>query len=102
MRREETIMKILHANRGRLPVLAAALALAVLLGACHHSGDDKDKPTPGPVGETPNPPPAMTDAFFAYVSQAVATFSDTAEPASLEGVTVTAPDNTEPQPLPAS
>jgi hypothetical protein len=80
--------------------LAAALALAVLLGACHHHDDDR--PTPGPVAETPNPPPATTDAFFAYVSQIVATFSDTAEPASLEGVTVTAPDNTEPQPLPAS
>jgi hypothetical protein len=92
MRSGETIMKTVH--------LAAALALAVLLGACHHHDDDR--PTPGPVGETPNPPPAATDAFFAYVSQIVATFSDTAEPASTEGVTVTAPDNTEPQPLPAS
>jgi hypothetical protein len=100
MRRGETIMKIVQRNRGRLPVLAAALALALTLGACHHSDDDR--PTPGPVGETPNPPPAMTDAFFAYVSQVVATFSDTAEPASTDGVTVTAPDNTEPQPLPAS
>lgn len=82
-------MKIAH--------LAAALALAAALGACHHNDDDK--PTP-PVAETP--PPTATDAFFAYVSQIVATFSDTAEPASTDGVTVTAPENTEPQPLPAS
>lgn len=86
-------MKILH--------LAAALALAASLGACHHNDDD-DKPMTPPVAETPNPPPTMTDAFFAYVSQIVATFSDTAEPGSTDGVTVTAPDNTEPQPLPAS
>jgi hypothetical protein len=92
MRSGATIMKTVH--------LAAALALTLALGACHHSDDDR--PTPGPVGGTPNPPPAMTDAFFAYVSQIVAAFSDTAEPASLEGVTVTAPDDTEPQPLPAS
>jgi ABC-type uncharacterized transport system auxiliary subunit len=84
-------MKILH--------LAAALALAATLGACHHNDDDK--PMTPPVAETP-PPTSMTDAFFAYVSQIVATFSDTAEPASTDGVTVTAPDNTEPQPLPAS
>jgi ABC-type uncharacterized transport system auxiliary subunit len=76
--------------------LAAALALAVLLGACHHHDDDDDNNKPNP------PPPVATDAFFTYVSQLVATSSDTAEPASLEGVTVTEPDNTEPQPLPAS
>lgn len=94
-------MKNLHAKRGRLPVLALGLALAMALGACHH-GDDDDMGSKPPVAETPNPPPAMTDAFFAYVSQIVATASDTAEPGSTDGATATAPENTEPQPLPAS
>ena len=94
-------MKKLQTKRGRLPVLALALALAATLGACHHSDDD-DMGSKPPVAETPNPPPAMTDAFFAYVSQIVATASDTAEPASTDGVTATAPEDTEPQPLPAS
>jgi hypothetical protein len=93
-------MKNLHAKRGRLPVLALGLALAMALGACHHNDDDDHGSKP-PVSETP-PPTTMTDAFFAYVSQIVATLSDTAEPASTDGVAATAPDNTEPQPLPAS
>jgi ABC-type uncharacterized transport system auxiliary subunit len=88
-------MKNVQANRARLPVLAAALALAAVLGACHHHDDDDDN-------NKPKPPPVATDAFIAYVSQIVATSSDTAEPASTDGVTVTEPDNTEPQPLPAS
>jgi hypothetical protein len=95
-------MKNLHTKRGRLPVLALGLALAMSLGACHHGDDDDNKGSTPPVAETPSPPTTMTDAFFAYVSQIVATLSDTAEPASTDGVAVTAPENTEPQPLPAS
>jgi hypothetical protein len=49
------------------------------------------------------PPPVSTaDAFFTYVMQLVSTQDETSEPGSVDGVVVTAPENTEPQPLPAS
>jgi hypothetical protein len=82
----------------RRPFAALALvALAALLGACHHNDDDR----PPPVAETP-PPPVATDAFIAYVSQQVATQSDSAEPLSTDGVSVTAPEDAEPLPVPGS
>jgi hypothetical protein len=98
-------MKKAQANRGRLPAVAtaaAALAVAATLASCSHNDDDRGKP---PVAETPNPPGppvATTDAFITYVSQQVATADETSEPASVDGVAATAPENTEPQPLPAS
>jgi hypothetical protein len=82
----------------RRPFAALALvALAALLGACHHNDDDR----PPPVAETP-PPPVATDAFITYVSQQVATQSDSAEPLSIDGVSATAPDTTEPVPVPGA
>jgi len=81
--------------------LLLAAALVATLAACHHSDDDHDTTPGGPVAETPNPP-SMADAFFSYVAQVVATMNETDEPASTNGVTATAPDNTEPQPLPAT
>jgi hypothetical protein len=89
-------------NQSRTRLGLAVLAMAVSLAACHHNDDD-DKgggSTPPPV--TTTPPPSTVDAFFSYVSQVVANLSDTAEPTSTEGVTATTPENTEPQPLPAS
>jgi hypothetical protein len=88
MRNGETIMKILY--------LTAALTLAAALGACHHNDHDK----PPPVADTPTP--TATDAFFTYVSQVVAGLSETEEPASVDGVALTSPDGTEPQPVPGS
>jgi hypothetical protein len=77
----------------RRPIAALALvSLAALLGACHHSDDDNGSSTP-PVAETP--PPAA-DAFITYVSQQVATQSDSAEPVSTDGVTATSPETSEP------
>jgi hypothetical protein len=82
----------------RRPFAALALvALAALLGACHHNDDDKP-----PVAETPAPPPVATDAFITYVSQQVATQSDSAEPLSTDGVGATAPEDTEPLPVPGA
>jgi hypothetical protein len=78
----------------------AALALAALLSACHHHDDDNGGSSSMPPPVANNPPPTMTDAFFSYVSQLVSTQSDTAEPVSTDGVTVTTPEDTEPQPLP--
>jgi hypothetical protein len=80
----------------------AALAVAVALAACHHSDDDRnDTTTPPPVAETP-PPVSTVDAFFSYVMQLVSTQDETSEPGSVDGVVVTAPETTEPQPLPAT
>jgi hypothetical protein len=80
----------------------AALAVAVALAACHHSDDDRnDTTTPPPVAETP-PPVSTADAFFSYVMQLVSTQDETSEPGSVDGVVVTAPETTEPQPLPAT
>jgi len=83
----------------RRPYAATSLVvLAALLGACHHSNDDHQPP----VAETPTPPPVASDAFIAYVSQQVATQSDSAEPLSTDGVSVTAPESTEPLPVPGT
>jgi Tfp pilus assembly protein PilP len=80
----------------------AALAVALALAACHHNDDDdRNGTTTPPVAETP-PPVSTVDAFFSYVMQLVSTQDETSEPGSVEGVAVTAPENTEPQPLPAS
>jgi hypothetical protein len=79
----------------RRPFAALALvALAALLGACHHNDDDNP-----PVAQTPTTPPVATDAFITYVSQQVATQSDSAEPLSTDGVGATAPEDTEPLPV---
>jgi hypothetical protein len=98
-------MKKAQAHRGRLPAVAtavAALAVAATLASCGHSDDDHGGDMKPPVTETPTPPVATTDAFITYVSQLVATQDETSEPASVDGVAATAPENTEPQPLPAS
>jgi type IV pilus biogenesis protein CpaD/CtpE len=97
-------MKKAQAHRGRLPAVAtavAALAVAATLASCSNHDDDNGGAKP-PVAETPTPPVATTDAFITYVSQLVATQDETSEPASVDGVAATAPENTEPQPLPAS
>ncbi|WP_156895532.1 hypothetical protein [Massilia putida] len=71
------------------------LAAAALVAACHHHDDDNNNSSmPPPTGNTP--PPAVTDAFVSYVSQVVATQSDTTEPAATDGVTVTTPEDVEP------
>ena len=80
----------------------AALAVAAALVACHHNDDDRTDTKPPPVAETPAPPVSTADAFFSYVMQLVSTQNETSEPGSVDGVVVTAPENTEPQPLPAS
>ena len=81
----------------------AVLGLAAAVGACHHNDDDHDNnQTPPPVAGTPNPPPVATDAFVSYVAQVVATQDETGEPASTEGVVATAPEGTEPLPVPGA
>jgi len=88
--------KLLANRRGRLAL--AALPVLLALAACGHHHDDDN--TGGGGGTTP--PVATSDAFVTYVSQQVATQSDTAEPLSTDGVNPTVPENSEPVALPAS
>jgi hypothetical protein len=88
--------KLLANRRGRLAL--AALPVLLALAACGHHHDDDN--TGGSGGTTP--PVATSDAFVTYVSQQVATQSDTAEPLSTDGVNPTVPENSEPVALPAS
>ena len=88
--------KLLANRRGRLAL--AALPVLLALAACGHHHDDDN--TGGGSGTTP--PVATSDAFVTYVSQQVATQSETAEPLSTDGVNPTVPENTEPVALPAS
>lgn len=89
--------KLLANRRSRLAL--AALPVLLALAACGHHHDDDS--TGGSGGGT-TPPVATTDSFITYVSQQVATQSETAEPLSTEGVNPTVPENTEPVALPAS
>jgi hypothetical protein len=89
-------------NQSRKRLGLAVLALAALLAACHNNDDDHGGGTTTTPPVTTTPPTSAIDAFFTYVSQVVASVSDTAEPASTDGVTPTTPENTEPQPLPAT
>jgi len=96
-------MTRLQGSGRRALAAVAVLSLAASVAACHHDHDDdraQDQPAP-PVSGTPNPP-TVTDAFIAYVTQVVATQDETSEPASIDGVAATAPDATEPVPLPGS
>lgn len=80
--------------RKRLGFAAAALAAGLLLTACGSDNDDRHEPAPSPA---PAPAPAPVDAFFAFVSARVASLLDSDEPVAIDSVTVTTPDNTEPE-----
>jgi hypothetical protein len=95
-------MTRLQRTARRALAAVAVLGLGAVVSACHHSDDDHGGMGQPPVGGTPNPPPVVTDAFVTYVAQVVATQDETSEPASIDGVAATAPEATEPQPLPGS
>jgi len=84
-----------HAHAGKRPRLAA-LVLAAALAACHQHDDGTS------AAPSQSPDPAAADAFTSYVIQLVAAQSDTAEPGSADAVAATAPDDTEPLPLPGA
>ena len=75
----------------------AALCAVLALTAC---GGGLDKPEAGqpPSGETP-PPVAANDSFFDYVLARVNTLIDSEEPAAIDAVTETKPEDTEPKPV---
>ena len=86
-----------HLSRGTLR--AAALCAVLALSAC--GGDSKTtySEPPPPTGGTPTTPPVASDSFFDYVMARVNALLDNDEPESIEGVTETKPENTEPNPV---
>ena len=91
-----------QSNR-RLRAAVLALACAGALAACHSGNDDRPSPPPAGGGGTTTPPPvASGDSFFALVVSRVASLLDNDEPAAIDAVTATAPENTEPEALPAT
>jgi hypothetical protein len=83
-------------------LLRATLLGAILLGgltAC--GGSDHDAPPP--VAPAPPPPPVAVDTpdpFVAQVASLAAAMPDDAEPAALDAIVPTMPENTEPAPVP--
>jgi len=90
-------MTILLLSR-RVALLAAAFGTALALSACGGSSDSSSSDTP-PVAGTPTTPPFASDTFFDYVAARAYSLLDIEEPESIENVTETKPDDTEPKPV---
>jgi hypothetical protein len=71
----------------------AALALALLLSACGGSGGSGGGATPPVVVP---PPVTMADAFYSSVLSLIGASPEDKEPVAIDGVALTAPENTEP------
>jgi hypothetical protein len=80
---------------------ALLVSLALLLGACGGSNERDHAVTPPPPTGT-NPPPPMADSFFTLVASRVASLLDNDEPVAIDSAAATAPENTEPEPLPSN
>lgn len=86
--------------RRPLAPCACALAIALALSACGGSDNNHAAPAPPPpVGTTP--PPGAGDGFFSTVYAKVMQMLDNEEPAAIDQLTETKPENTEPEPVPA-
>lgn len=87
----------------RLRGAALMLATAAVLSAC---GGSNDRPhevvTPPPPVQNPPPPVVSTDSFFALVLARIGSLLDTDEPVPTDAITATAPETTEPEPVPSN
>ncbi len=84
----------------RMRNAALLLSAALLLAACGGSNDRDPVTTPPPTGTTP--PPVSTDTFFQTVLARVASLLDNDEPIAIDPIPVTAPETTEPEPVPST
>lgn len=77
-----------------------SLVLMFALSACGGSGGAYDAGGTPPMA-TPSaaPPPSKTDAFITAVLALLGTSDDSAEPAAIDAVAATAPDDGEPAPV---
>lgn len=73
---------------------AAAVALALALGACGDGGT-----TVGGSGTDGAGGGRTSDSFFAAVNAVIASSSETLEPREIESISVTTPENSEPAAL---
>lgn len=80
---------------------ALLVSLALLLGGCSDNDERAHAPPPPPPTGTV-PPPPVADAFFTLVAARVAALLDNDEPVAVDAATATMPENTEPEPLPAT
>jgi type IV secretory pathway VirB10-like protein len=108
----------------RLPLAAVALCAALALSACggpHNKKPNQHQPpppttppprarapptptAPPPAPPNPAPPPARPrpaprDSFFDFVLARVNAMIDNEEPAAIDGLTESKPENTEPVPV---
>jgi hypothetical protein len=70
------------------------LIALVALSACGGGSNNSQPATTTPIA---TPPVTMADAFFAAVLSLLGDSGDNKEPAAVDGVAVTTPDNTEPE-----
>jgi hypothetical protein len=80
----------------KTPSLILALAVATILAACGGGGGDGQADMKPPTTDPGIPVPPVLDAFFAAVQALVGDSSDTAEPAAVDTVAVTMPEDGEP------
>lgn len=80
----------------RLPLVAAALCTALVLSACGGSDKAPNVTLPPTTGTPPGTTPVSSDSFFDFVLARVNSLIDNEEPASIDGVTESKPENTEP------
>lgn len=76
---------------------ALLVAVALFLGACGGSDNDKSTVPPPPTGTTP--PPVASDTFIDTVRARIASLLETDEPIAVETIPVTSPETTEPEPV---
>jgi hypothetical protein len=88
---------LLLSKRGAL--LAAAFGTALVLSACGGSSNDSPGTGTPPVAGTPTTPPFASDSFFDYVSARAYSLLEVEEPESIDAVTETKPEDTEPKPV---
>lgn len=77
----------------------SALCLALLLTACGGSSSNNDTAGPGipvPPVNPPTPAPVVNDSFFSTVMELIGMAPEDADDVTVEGILLTAPDDTDP------
>lgn len=82
---------------GRLALGIVVVAAALTLAACGGSSNNNTGGALPPSADNPNPP-VMADSFITIVKALLTVTNETAEPGTIDGVTATAPETTEPEP----